>query len=377
MSSVASTIFARLNQLRSLDWILLLAMFVLLILGLSAIYSVELSFDPGGFLNMKKQLIAVVIGIGVVSLLALSNYRLLSNYALILYIVGIALLVGVLIWGQSIRGAQGWFVLGPVSFQPVEFMKVALVVALATYFGEKARRVFGLKELAISLGIVGLPVGIVLLQPDLGSAFVLLGIWFILMVFAGLPFRYFMTLFLVFALCAVLSWFFLLAPYQKARIMTFADPTYDPLGQGYNVNQAMIAIGAGGWFGRGLGFGSQSQLKFLPESQTDFIFSVIAEELGFVGVLIVLGAFVLLFTRLYQSVRHARDNFTAYLLLGIVATLFLQILVNVGMNLGLFPVTGIGLPLVSYGGSSLVFLMALLGIAQSIYMTSRHSSRGR
>jgi len=373
MTSIASTFIARLNKLRSLDWILVLAMFVLILLGLSAIYSVELSFEAGAFLNIKKQLIAVVLGVIVVIIFALSNYRLLSNYALISYITGVLLLVGVLIWGHTIRGAQGWFVVGPVSFQPVEFMKVILVMSLATFFGEQARRIFGLKELFLSLGITLLPVMLVLLQPDFGSAFILLGIWFIMTVFAGLPFRYFIVLFAVFLVVSLVSWSFLLAPYQKARIMTFIEPTSDLLGQGYNVNQAIIAIGAGGWFGRGLGFGSQSQLKFLPESQTDFIFAVIAEELGFVGVVLVLGAFTLLFVRLFQSVRDARDNFTAYLLLGVIAILFLQILVNVGMNLGLFPVTGIGLPYVSYGGSSLVFLMALIGITQSIFMSSRRS----
>lgn len=368
-----SLLFARLNQLRSLDWVLLLAMFVLIVLGLSAIYSVELSFEAGTFLNMKKQLVAVLLGMGVVSLLALSNYRLLSNYALVAYGFGVMLLIGVLIWGHDIRGAQGWFVFGPVSFQPVELMKVALVISLATFFGERARRVFGLRELFLSLSITLVPVFFVMLQPDLGSAFILMGIWFILAVFAGLPLRYVLCLVGLLVVVSVIAWFFFLAPYQKARIMTFVDPTYDPLGQGYNVNQAMIAIGAGGWFGRGLGFGSQSQLRFLPESQTDFIFAVIAEELGFFGVVLVLGGFALLFIRLFQAVQNARDNYTAYLLLGVAAILFLQLLVNVGMNLGVFPVTGIGLPLVSYGGSSLIFLMSLFGIAQSIHMAARRS----
>jgi rod shape determining protein RodA len=373
MSKYVSSFLARLRQLRSMDWLLLLALFILVALGLSAIYSVELSFEAGTFLNMKKQVFAVGIGLVVVCLFALSNYRLLSNYALGVYLLGLLLLIGVLIWGHLIRGAQGWFVFGPVSFQPVEFMKVVLIIALATYFGERARRVFGLKELFVSLGITLLPVGLVLLQPDFGSAFILMGIWFIMTVFAGLPFRYFSVLFVMLVVVSVIAWSFLLMPYQKDRIITFIDPTHDQLGQGYNVNQAIIAIGAGGFLGRGLGFGSQSQLKFLPESQTDFIFAVIAEELGLFGILLVLGAFTLLFVRLFQSVLSARDNFTAYLLLGMIAIFFLQVLVNIGMNLGLFPVTGIGLPFVSYGGSSLVFLLILFGIAQSISLSNRRS----
>ncbi len=373
MAKHLSSLFARINQLRSLDWLLVLALFILVALGLSAIYSVELSFEAGTFLNMKKQMFAVGIGLVVVCLFALSNYRLLSNYALVAYLAGVVLLIGVLIWGQMIRGAQGWFVFGPVSFQPVEFMKVVLIISLATYFGERARRVFGLKELLMSLGITLVPVALVLLQPDFGSAFMLMGIWFIMTVFAGLPIRYFSVLSVLLVLISIFSWFFLLMPYQKDRIVTFVDPTHDQLGQGYNVNQAIIAIGAGGMFGRGLGFGSQSQLKFLPESQTDFIFAVIAEELGLFGIILVIGAFLLLFYRLFDCVFKARDNFTAYLLLGIVAILFLQILVNIGMNLGLFPVTGIGLPYVSYGGSSLIFLLILVGIAQSVSMSIRHS----
>jgi len=373
MSKHVSSFLARLRQLRSMDWLLILALFVLIALGLSAIYSVELSFEAGTFLNMKKQLIAVAIGLVVICLFALSNYRLLSNYALGIYLLGIILLVGVLIWGHLIRGAQGWFVFGPVSFQPVEYMKVVLIIALATYFGERARRVFGLKELCVSLAMTLVPVGLVLLQPDFGSAFMLMGIWFIMTVFAGLPFRYFSALFVLLVVVSVIAWSFLLMPYQKDRIITFVDPTHDQLGQGYNVNQAIIAIGAGGFLGRGLGFGSQSQLKFLPESQTDFIFAVIAEELGLFGILLVLGAFTLLFVRLFQSVYTARDNFTAYLLLGMIAIFFLQVLVNIGMNLGLFPVTGIGLPFVSYGGSSLIFLLILFGIAQSISLSHRRS----
>jgi rod shape determining protein RodA len=207
---------------------------------------------------------------------------------------------------------------------------------------------------------------VVLLQPDFGSAAVLMGIWFILALFAGMPMRTLGMLILCGIVAFVFAWFVLFAPYQKARIATFLNPTEDPLGQGYNVAQAVIAIGAGGGFGRGLGFGTQSQLKFLPESQTDFIFAVIAEELGFFGVTLLLGAFAVFFLRISRLVRLSRDNFTTYLLLGVSAVVFLQVLVNVGMNLGVFPVTGLGLPFVSYGGSSLIFFLFFVGVIQSI-----------
>ena len=361
------------DQLRSIDWLMMLAMFVLLLFGVSSIYSVDLSFASGDFLNTKKQLIAIGIGFGFVLWFSLSNYKLLRNYSTVMYFIGILLLIGVLLFGENIRGAQGWFVFGPVSFQPVEYVKIALIVALATYFGKHSARRFNAKILLGSLFIVIIPVVLVLMQPDFGSAFILLGIWFLVILLAGLPFRYLFTLVTLGAVFFVLAWSFVFADYQKARLITFVNPTYDPLGQGYNVQQAIIAVGSGGWFGRGLGFGSQSQLKYLPESQTDFIFAVIAEELGFVGVILLFLAFILLFSRLFHYVKKTYDNFTIFLLLGIIIAIFLQLLVNVGMNLGLFPVTGIGLPFVSYGGSSMVFFMLLIGIAQSISMNTRLS----
>ena len=364
-----------LHLFRSSDWFFVFAIFTLILFGLSAIYSVELSQQGSGFFNMKKQLIAAVIASGIFVAIANSNYKLLRNYSVLLYLVGVVLLVTVLFLGTNVRGATGWFVFGLFSFQPVEFMKVALAVALATYFSRRARPEFGLRELFESLVIAGVPAGLTLLQPDLGSASILMGMWFVIVLFAGVRLRYVVSLLLIGAILATLAWNFTFAEYQKARILTFVNPGYDTLGQGYNVNQAIIAIGSGGLFGRGLGFGSQSQLKFLPESQTDFIFAVIAEELGFIGVCLVLGAFTLLIYRIFMYARMSRDDFPAYLLVVIAGLLALQIFVNVGMNLGLFPVTGIGLPLVSYGGSSLVFLMMLLGVVMSIALRTKRMGK--
>ena len=197
------------------------------------------------------------------------------------------------------------------------------------------------------------------------------GMWGVLALFAGMKKRQMVALAAVGAVVAVVAWQFLLAPYQKDRLLTFVDPTADPLGQGYNVAQALIAVGGGGWFGSGLGFGSQSQLKFLPESQTDFIFSVIAEELGFFGVSLLLCAFLVVFLRVWNIARGTNDDFTAFLLIGIGAVMFVQFFVNAGMNLGMLPVTGVALPLVSYGGSSLVFTLLMLGIAESVAMRER------
>lgn len=358
------------RQLQRADWFLVSGAFTLVILGLATIYSVELSYGDSDFLNIQKQAVAAAVGWIVFFAVAHSNYHLLRNYALVSYVIGVALLVGVLLFGSTIRGTTGWYAVGPVSFQPVEFMKVALAVALAAYFSRRARVDFGWRELLESGVIAGVPAGLVLLQPDLGSAVLLLGMWGILVLFAGVKKRHVAALLVAFTVVSVVAWSFLLAPYQKDRILTFANPSADPLGQGYNVTQAIIAVGAGGWFGSGLGFGSQSQLKFLPESQTDFIFAVIAEELGFVGVLLVLGAFAVVFYRIWHLASGTRDDFTSFLLLGIGAVIFVQFFINVGMNLGLLPVTGVALPLVSYGGSSLLFTLVMLGIVESVAMRS-------
>ena len=359
------------RRFRSADWFFHLAVFALVLFGLTAIYSVTLSQQDGTFLALKKQLVAAAIGLALFLVVARSNYRLLRGYAPLLYVVGIISLVAVLIFGQSIRGTTGWFALGPVNFQPVEFMKLALVVALASYFSRRSCKDIGLKELIISGLITFLPVSLVLMQPDLGSASMLIGTWIVLMFFVGLPKRLAIALGIIAVIVSIVSWQFLFLDYQKARISSFMDPSVDPLGQGYNVRQAIIAVGAGGVFGRGLGFGSQSQLKFLPESQTDFIFAVIAEELGFLGVALIIAAFGLLFSRIYHHASNTRDDFTSLLMLGIVGLLMVQFIVNVGMNLGMLPVTGVGLPLVSYGGSSLVFMLLMLGIVESAILRGR------
>lgn len=366
MNSLLKIIRQKTTRLGSLDWVLFFSVLTLLLLGLAAIYSVDLSRNAGDLLNVKKQTIALVIGLVIACIFALSNYKMFESYHVIIYSIGILLLIAVLFFGHTIRGSRGWFILGPVSFQPVEFVKLSVIISLSTYFSKRARRFFGWKEFLESLAIVLLPVGITLLQPDFGSACVLLGIWFVMTLFAGMPIKQFVVLFSSSLFLLLMGWFVFFADYQKARIMTFFDPTKDPLGQGYNVAQAIIAIGAGGLFGRGLGFGTQSQLKFLPESQTDFIFAVIAEELGFIGVTILLCAIGFFVWRIFRLARLSHDSFTSFILLGIVSVIFLQVFVNVGMNLGIFPVTGIGLPFVSYGGSSLVFFLSMIGIAESV-----------
>lgn len=353
------------NRVRSLDWLLNLAIFTLMLIGFSAIYSVALSQEHGDFSTVKKQAVAAVIGLVVFVWIASSNYRLLRNYAKVFYVVGCALLVAVLLFGSTIRGTTGWFKIFGFQFQPVEFMKITLIITLAAYFCRFSGKLAGIRQIIVSALITAVPVFFTMMQPDFGSAVMLMSIWGVLLLFAGLQKRHILALVGCFLVLGVLSWQFFLVDYQKSRIMTFLQPTADPLGQGYNVNQAIIAVGSGGWIGRGLGFGSQSQLKFLPESQTDFIFAVIAEELGFVGVCIVFFAFGLLFFRLYRQAAETTDDFTGYMIVGVATLMFVQFFVNAGMNVGMLPVTGLGLPLVSYGGSSLIVMLSMLGLVQS------------
>ena len=348
------------------DGLLIAAVFVLVLFGLSAIYSVALSQPASDFLNVKKQASALLVGTVLFISASVFNYRLFRNYALVLYTIGNFLLLFVLFFGETIRGTTGWFSVWLVNFQPVELMKYILIVALASYFSRRARRLFGWRELAESGLILSVPVGLTLLQPDLGSVLLFCGTWGVFILFVGIPKRHLFLMLSGLALLVWVAWSFLFVAYQRDRILTFLQPSLDPLGRGYNVTQAVIAVGSGGWFGRGLGFGSQSQLKFLPESQTDFIFAVIAEELGLVGVLCVLGAFLFLFIRLLGLARRTQDEFATFLVIGCGAAFFLQVFVNVGMNMGLLPVTGIGLPLVSYGGSSLMLFLGMLGVVNGI-----------
>ncbi len=363
------------RRLQRMDMILAIAVFMLFALGISAIYSVELSREGSGFFLVQKQLIAYALGLVGACALIFTNYFQLKSLGRLIYIGGLALMVLVLIFGADIRGTTGWFLLGPFSFQPVEFMKIALAVALARYFSEQARRHFGWREIIGSGAITAIPFFFTMMQPDLGSATLLLGIWLTVMFFAGFRWYHGAVFGVAGVLAVIFGWFFFLQTYQKERLMVFLDPMLDPLGSGYNILQAKIAIGSGRLFGRGLGFGSQSQLKFLPESQTDFIFAVIAEELGFIGVMVLFLAFGLLFWRILVLISRAKDHFTAFLAAGLFGALFVQATVNIGVNLAILPATGVALPFVSYGGSSVLISLLMVGILQSIAVHERPADR--
>ena len=350
---------------RSFDWVLLSAVFLLVAMGLAAIYSVDLSRSTD-LVDFKKQLLATLIGMGACLIASATQYTWFRSYAKLLYGACLALLAAVLVFGTTIRGTRGWFTLSGFSFQPVEIAKVGIILLLGYIVYHFGRR-FDRPLFFFGTGLATLLIiGLVMLQPDLGSAVVVGLIWFGIMLLVGVRPRYIIGLVIVGAVAAVIAWLFLLKPYQKARVVTFMYPERDALGAGYNSTQAIIAVGAGKFLGRGLGFGSQSQLRFLPEAQTDFIFSVIGEELGLAGASLLLILFGIMLWRLIAIIKNAKDDFVSVTVSGITILFFSQLVINVGANLGLLPITGVTLPFVSYGGSSLIVNLFLIGVAEAM-----------
>lgn len=355
---------------RRLDLYLLGIAVAMASLGIVMIYSTTFSFLVSSDL-VVRQLIFFLLGLGAMFALASLNYRLLRTIAPALYLSGVALLIGVLFFGRVVGGSESWFDLGFFRFQPVEYMKLALIVQLAAFFQRRLPEMLKLRNLIFSFLIAAVPVALTLMQPDLGSASVLGFIWLGMLLAARPKKSHLLWLFFILILLAGLAWQFLLYDYQKDRIVHFWDPMSDPQGRGYNALQAMTAVGSGGVSGYGLARGLVSQLRFLPERQTDFIFASLGEELGLVGTVALLGFVSAWLIRITRVIRDSRENFGFYLGLGIFCLFFFQSFVNIGMNIGLLPITGIPLPFVSYGGSSLVISFISLGILQSVSVHSQ------
>jgi rod shape determining protein RodA len=357
---------------KKIDWVLFFSVVLLMSFGLVEIYSIALSHGGNNLDNFHKQIIFIAIGVVITLVLSFVDYNNYISFGNLLYAFGFFLLLGVLLFGKVVRGTQGWYdIFGFMSLQPVEFAKIILIIFLAKYFSSNNIQNNPLKHLTITgLSTLGF-VLLVLKQPDFGSALLLVGIWGIMLMFSGFNKKYILGLFFIGLILFSSGWFFFFKDYQKERIMTFIRPDTGSLEEGYNIKQATIAIGAGGLIGRGVGFGSQSQLKFLPESQNDFIFAVISEELGFLGVCLVLGFFGIFYLRLVKSARNTSNNFGIYFLLGTGALIFIEMFINIGMNIGLLPVVGISLPFLSYGGSAILASLTLMGICQNIIIQSK------
>ena len=360
-----------LAELKNFDWVLFGAVFLLICFGLAALYSIAISFEQPDFLYFEKQIIFAVIGLILLFLVSFLNYRFWQDLSYLIYIGVAIILVAVLFFGQTVRGTTGWFSFSGLNFQPVELAKIALIVFLAWFLGNRVNTIKNWRNFLVATVVAGIFFLLVLFQPDFCSAIILFLIWLGMIIFAGANKKHLLLLAVSLVVIAALAWFFLFQDYQKDRILTFLNPGADPYGRGYHVRQALTAVGAGGFLGRGLGFGSQSQLKFIPASQTDFIFAVIGEELGFIGVSLIFFFWGLIFYRLIKAVKSMRDNFSLFFILGVSVLFFSQIVINIGMNIGLVPVTGISLPFLSYGGSFLVVSLVLVGITESMIIRNK------
>ncbi len=354
--------------LTHIDWTLLLLTLLIAGIGIANLYSATASWPAVSAPIYLKQLYWLGIGLGIVFLVCLFDYRHLEYLGFFFYVGTVGLLVGVMLFGKTNMGATRWLDLGPFNLQPSEIMKIVIIITLARYFGEKGRTIgYSLRELIAPFALLGVPVLMIMKQPDLGTALLVVFIGATMTLFAGIR-RWALIVLSFCAAAAASGGWFVLRDYQKERIRTFLDPERDPLGSGYHIIQSKIAVGSGGFFGKGFMQGTQSQLSFLPERHTDFAFSVFAEEWGFTGSAFLLLLYLLLIIWGIYIARRAGDKFGMFLAIGVVAMLFWHIVVNLGMVIGLLPVVGVPLPLFSYGGTSMVTTMIGVGLLLNVSM---------
>ncbi len=343
------------------DWVLLSFVLVVCAMGILNIYSTGFSAE-GQTPFYLKQMQWVVVGLIFMIFIVFVDYRVVAQYAYIIYGFILALLALVLFVGSSSHGAQRWIGGGFFTIQPSELMKVVIIIALARYFdNHKSNEPYKLRELFIPLLLVGVPFVLILKQPDLGTALMLMVIFISIVLFMGVD-RKSLIFTLISGLVLIpVGWFFL-KDYQRERLITFLNPERDPLGSGYHIIQSKIAIGSGEILGKGFLSGSQTQLKFLPEQQTDFVFSVFAEEWGFIGSMILIVLFAVIIFWGLKIALQARDLLGTIITFGITALIAWEVFINIGMVLGILPVVGIPLPFFSYGGSAMLSLMAAIGL---------------
>lgn len=360
-------IFIMINKILKIDWVLLLCATLLLGIGLAVLYSISMAVPSSGSLSIFwRQMIFAGIGLVAMLFFSATNYQNLKSQSTTIYFATLLVLGLVLIFGKNVRGTVGWISIGSFNIQPVEIAKLSLIIFLASFISQKKMELGEMGRLIASLILSGIMIFLVVSQPDFGSAMVLVGIAIGMTLVSGISTKKVIFIALAGVVISIGGWF-QLQPYQKDRVLSLVKPgIVDPRGSGYNVIQSMIAVGSGGLTGKGIGHGSQSQLNFLPEKHTDFIFASIAEELGLLGSLFVIGLYGVMFWRMHTIAMSSPDNLGFLITVGIMLMFFLQVWENIGMNIGIMPVTGIPLPLLSYGGSSLIVIMASIGILSSI-----------
>lgn len=342
---------------------------LLILVGLAIIYATSRSGDT--MTIFYRQAAYVAAGIVMFILFSWSNYQQLAKINRIVYGVLLVFLLYLVVFGDPIRGSARWIDFGVFNLQPAEFAKIVVILGLSRWLYLRRGQINSPANIVLTFIYAAVPAGLIFAEPDLGSAAVIMAIWFGMLLVSQIKKRYLLGVVLLACLLVLVSWKFVLHDYQKTRVEVFLNPALDLRDSGYNVRQAVIAVGSGQLAGRGLGRGLQSQLKFLPERQTDFIFASASEEIGFVGCVGLIVLYYLFAWRLILIMRQAKDELGYYIVGGVLFMFFIQVAVNIGINIGLMPVTGIPLPFLSYGGSSLIVMMIALGIVQSVVRQSR------
>ena len=358
--------------LKNLDWWLIAAVLILMGCGLGLIDSATHSFavSTGKAWHVQRQSMFMLFGLAIVTVSLAFDYRVLKNYATKLYIINIILLLAVMFVGQSQLGAQRWIQIGSMSFQPSEFAKVFLIICLATFMDKRIEWLEEFKDYLPVFAYILVPFILVIRQPDLGTSLTFIAILIGMIFVSGFKYKWFFRMGLAFMALLPAFWM-ILKDYQKNRIRVFLNPELDPFGSGYHVIQSKIAIGSGGFLGKGWLAGTQSQLNFLPENHTDFIFAVAGEEFGFIGTVFIISMYMIIIWRGIAIALDADDTFGMLLATGVTSMFMFHVMVNIGMTAGIMPVTGVPLPFLSYGVSSLTTNLMLVAILLNIRLRSR------
>jgi len=357
--------------LRDFDFSLLIDVLLICTIGIVAIASATRAFNGGSSRNFTMQIAWTVVGLVLLIVTASIDYSIYKGYSKVIYFANVAMLALVIVVGTATNGSKSWFGIGPFGVQPSEFMKVSLIILIARKIEDFQDDINNIKNIGIILAYTALPLGLIMLQPDLGTAMVIVFIVVGMLFMAGLNLKIFFWGIAASIVAALAVWFSpvpILKEYQRYRILTFINPEIDPLGNGYHITQSKIAIGSGQLFGMGFGKGLQNEGRFLPESHTDFIFAVLAEEFGFVGAGILILLYAFLMYRCVKIAKIAKDKFGSMVVMGVMSMFLFQMFQNVGMTIGIMPITGITLPFVSYGGSSMLTSMISIGLILNIGM---------
>ena len=355
----------RSNPLSHLDLNFLGTVLVIAAVGCLLIYSATYFNDPG-LPTLKKQLLWLAIGFGLLVAFLVVDYHVYFDVAPFLYGIGCALLIYLLVFGKLTANVKSWIHVGGFQFQPSEFMKIFTALMLARFFNKHDKPYLDFKSFIQIALIIGIPVGLIIVEPDFGTAATFFPLVAVAMFFGGIRWKVWTAMILAVLLLGGAGYVFFLKPYQKDRIVTFMNPDRDPLGKGYQVTQAKIAIGSGGIHGKGFRQGTQAKLEYLPARHTDFIFAVLGEEWGFIGVTIVLGLYLFLIAQALTFAKHARDRGGSFLAIGLISFFIFHVFINVSMQIGVLPTTGIPLPLISYGGSSAMMFLSAIGLILNV-----------